>query len=457
MATARENVLLIHWHDLGRTLRSYGDASVRSPRTDALAAESFLFCDAHATAPLCSPSRGSLLTGRYPHENGLVGLAHHGWEYHEDVVTLQHAMSNGGWHTTLYGMQHETTHMTRLGYDEYDVENSYCDHVVSLAEGFFERIGDVPFLLNAGFFETHRPFPQSEYEYADPATVHVPSYLPDTAQVREDLAAFHGSITKADRAVGRLLDALAAHGLDQNTWVVFYTDHGAALPRAKSTLYAAGTGIAMMVRPPRDRALTPARLDDLFSGVDLMPTLLDLLGVEIPAAVDGVSHAERLLGTRDDPVRERVFTEKTFHDSYDPMRAVRTKQWSYIENYAPRRELDLPLDIQDSLSGAAVAGRFDGPRPSVELYDLLADPDEMHNVADDARFAAVRAELAEQLNTWRENTGDVLLSDAEGSALAAANMERYQATLAAKSETIPRSPRGTDRELDDPLQGGSSV
>lgn len=457
MPTPHENVLLVHWHDLGRHLHSYGHASVVSPHTDALAAESFVLTDAHATAPLCSPSRGSLLTGRYPHENGLVGLAHHGWEYREDVVTLQQALTGAGWHTALFGMQHETTHMTRLGYDEYDVENSYCDHVVSLAEGFLSRIGDQPFLLNAGFFETHRPFPATEYEYADPAGVEVPPYLPDTPEVREDIAAFHGSITKADRAVGRLLDALADHDLDENTWVVFYTDHGAALPRAKSTLYAAGTGIALMVRPPRARGLAPRRIDDLFSGVDLMPTLLELLGVPIPAGVHGVSHAAQLAGDAPDAARDVVFTEKTFHDSYDPMRAVRSKHWSYIENYADRPELELPLDIADSLSGEAVAGRYCAPRAAVELYDLVADPFEEHNLADVPDLGDVRAALAARLHGWREDTGDVLLSDADGSALAEQNMTRYLAQIAPKPETVPRSPRGTDRELADPVKGGSAV
>ena len=128
-----------------------------------------------------------------------------------------------------------------------------------------------PFLLTAGFFETHRPYPPERYEPADPTTVTVPDYLPDTDDVRQDLADFYGAIEVADAAVGRLLDTLSAAGLDDSTWVVFMTDHGPALPRAKSTLYDAGTGIALIVRAPSRLRCQPKVYDELFSGVDLLP------------------------------------------------------------------------------------------------------------------------------------------------------------------------------------------
>ncbi len=217
----RDNVLIIHWHDLGRYLGAYGHHDVSSPRLDELAAEGILFTRAHATAPLCSPSRGSLFTGRYPQSNGLVGLAHHGWEYRAGVRTLPQILSESGWHTALFGMQHETSYPARLGFDEYDVSNSYCEYVVEHARRWLTEPPEKPFLLTAGFFETHRPYPRDRYEPADATGVDVPGYLPDTAEVRQDLAEFYGSISVADAAVGRLLDTLSATGLDRTTWVVF--------------------------------------------------------------------------------------------------------------------------------------------------------------------------------------------------------------------------------------------
>jgi arylsulfatase A-like enzyme len=425
-----DNVLLVHWHDLGRYLGVYGRTDVSSPRLDQLADEGILFTRAHATAPLCSPSRGSLFTGRYPQSNGLVGLAHHGWEYRSDVRTLPEILSEYGWYSALFGMQHETSYPSRLGFDEFDVSNSYCEYVVEQTERWLRgHDNGRPFLLTAGFFETHRPYPRDRYQPANAATVEMPGYLPDTAPVRQDLADFYGAIATADAAVGRILDTLAATGLDASTWVVFFTDHGAAFPREKSTLYEAGTGIAMIIRPPTGMAMPPRVYDELFSGVDLLPTLLGLLGIAEPGDIEGISHARALLAQDSTaPVRDHVYTTKTYHDSFDPIRAIRTKDFSYIENYTHRPLLDLPWDIEESPSGHAVAPLVTAPRPERELYDLRADPTEINNLLlggglDGADTIA--ADLAVRLHDWRQQTGDVIPSDFAGSRIAARYTETY--------------------------------
>jgi arylsulfatase A-like enzyme len=426
-AARRDNVLLVHWHDLGRYLGAYGHTDVESPRLDRLAAEGIVFTRAHATAPLCSPSRGSLFTGRYPQSNGLVGLAHHGWEYRSGVRTLPHILAESGWHTALFGMQHETSYPSTLGFDEFDVSNSYCEYVVEHATRWLADPPAQPFLLTTGFFETHRPYPRDRYDPANPADVAVPDYLPDTGDIREDLAEFYGSIAVADAAVGQLLDTLEQTRLDESTWVVFMTDHGPALPRAKSTLYDAGTGIALIVRPPRAAGIEAQIYDELFSGVDLLPTLLELLGVEIPADVEGLSHAAGLRTPGGQPARTEVYTTKTYHDSFDPIRAIRTKEYSYIENYASRPLIDLPCDIAERAPGRVMEPLVQSQRPARELYDLIEDPTESHNllaadVTDKAE--AIANDLALLLDEWRNKTNDVIPSDFAGTRIA----ERYTET-----------------------------
>jgi arylsulfatase A-like enzyme len=427
VAARRDNVLLVHWHDLGRYLGAYGHSDVSSPRLDQLAAEGIVFTRAHATAPLCSPSRGSLFTGRYPQSNGLVGLAHHGWEYRAGVRTLPHILSESGWYTALFGMQHETSYPPTLGFDEFDVSNSYCEYVVEHATHWLTDPPERPFLLTAGFFETHRPYPRDRYDPADPDDVAVPDYLPDTGDIREDLAEFYGSIAVADAAVGQLLDRLDRTGLDDSTWVVFMTDHGPALPRAKSTLYDAGTGIALIVRPPRAAGIEPQVYDELFSGVDLLPTLLELLGLDTPPDIEGLSHAATLRTPRIKPVRTEVYTTKTYHDSFDPIRAIRTKEYSYIENYATRPLLDLPWDIAESAPGRVMESLVQSQRPPRELYDLVEDPTESHNLlAADVtdKSEAIANELALLLDDWRNKTNDVIPSEFAGTRIA----ERYTET-----------------------------
>jgi arylsulfatase A-like enzyme len=426
----KDNVLLVHWHDLGRYLGAYGHDDVSSPRLDQLASEGILFTRAHATAPLCSPSRGSLFTGRYPQSNGLLGLAHHGWEYRAGVRTLPQLLSESGWHTALFGMQHETSFPGRLGFDEYDVSNSFCEYVVERTTRWLRDAPTTPFLLTAGFFEAHRPYPRDRYEPADADDVELPDYLPDLPDVREDLADFYGSIAVADAAVGQLLDTLTETGLDASTWVVFLTDHGPALPRAKSTLYDAGTGIAMIVRPPTRFGASGRVYDELFSGVDLVPTLLSVLGLPVPDDVEGLSHAANVLDGIADPtpVRAAVYTTKTYHDSFDPIRAIRTKDFSYIENYATRPLLDLPLDIEQSAPGRAVAPFSAAPRPSRELYDLRADPTERDNLLSglvSEESESIANELAMVLNDWRQKTNDVIPSDFAGTRISARYTETY--------------------------------
>lgn len=448
-------MLIVHWHDLGRQLGAYGHADVSSPRLDGLAAEGILFTRAHATAPLCSPSRGSLFTGRYPQSNGLIGLAHHGWEYRTGVRTLPQILGESGWYSALFGMQHETSYPKRLGFDEFDVSNSYCDYVTDKAEAWLRDdandLAGQPFFLTAGFFETHRPYPPDRYEPADSAQVDPPLYLPDIPEVRDDLAAFYGAIRTADAAVGRLLDTLVETGLDATTWVVFFTDHGPAFPRAKSTLYDAGTGIGLIIRPPTGRGGGGRVYDELFSGVDVVPTLLGLLGLTVPADLDGVSHAGALLdpGLQAAPPREHVYTTKTYHDSFDPIRAIRTKDYSYIENYVPRALLDLPLDIEQSPSGVAVAPYVGGPRPERELYDLRADPAETTNLLADGgpRADDIAADLAVRLHDWRRRTGDVIPSEFAGTRIAARYTETYLHIHHAKPSS--RSAIAADRGIEE--------
>jgi arylsulfatase A-like enzyme len=217
-------------------------------------------------------------------------------------------------------------------------------------------------------------------------------------------------------------------------------------------LYGAGTGISLIIRPPTRLGVAPKVYDELFSGVDLLPTLLDVFGIEIPADVEGLSHADHLFDPSADaaPVRREVFTEKTYHDSFDPMRAVRTKEHSYIENYTPRHLIDLPLDIQDSPSGEAVAKLAARPRAPRELYDLLADPSELHNLLagdhDEASERLANA-LALLLHEWRERTGDVCPSEFVGPRILFERTETYVEASVKLLGVRPTecSPIGTER------------
>ena len=410
----RPNVVLIHWHDTGTHLSPYGYPGAPSPRIAALADRSVVFERAFATAPLCSPARGSLFTGRYPHSNGLMGLAHLGWEYRANERTLPLLLANAGYRSVLVGLQHESSDPSTLGYDEVIDLNADCQYAPVVAELAAVRLkqlaaAEQPFFLTVGMFEPHRPFPPELYPPVEPGAVTVPGRLPDNDLVRADLAGFYGAVRVADTATGRILDTLDELGLTESTVIVFTTDHGIPFPGAKSTLHDSGVQVALIVRVPGGPA---GRNRQLVSHVDVVPTLLELVGVAVPASVQGVSFAETLRDGAGRSSRTAAFSEKNWHDpdQYDPARSVRTDHYRLIESSEARPRWPIPGDIAegDAVRGLP-AGALAEPRPSLELYDIAADPDERDNLAADEDLAEVLTEHVRLLREWQEITGDPLL------------------------------------------------
>jgi N-sulfoglucosamine sulfohydrolase len=429
----RPNVLFIICHDLGTQLGCYGDPSLRTANLDSLADAGVRFDNYFCTTPLCSPSRGSILTGRYPHSNGLNGLTHRGFCLNPDERCLPELLAEAGYDTRLFGFQHEAADPRRLGYHWVSErgEPARCalitPKVVEFLRGYAGGGRTAPFFTMVGFSEVHRDFKHEWYQPDDPAKVFLPPYLPDMPEVREDFADFHGLIHAADASVGDLLRALAETGLAESTWVIFTTDHGVPFPRAKSTLYDPGTRTALIMRWPagfaggrgrpgaqrgaREAGRLGARRGrgELLSNIDLLPTLLEAAGLAIPQAVQGRSFWPLLAGGRCRK-RDSIFAEKTYHDTYDPMRAIRTERYKYIRSYEHRPWLPLPTDIRRSLSGRAMAAKYREPRDPEELYDLARDPLEMENLAGRPEHEAVRQELSRQLTRWQEETQDPLLA-----------------------------------------------
>ncbi len=183
-----------------------------------------------------------MFTGLYTHQTGLMGLCHRGWEFDDDAVELAQYLRDGDYRTHLFGHQHETGgDPHRLGYQSlHSQDNHHCDAVSRSLIGFLasrEAHGDTPWFACAGFTNVHRttPWPQETSFAAD--NIEVPPYLPDNAASRGEFARFHQCIENMDAAVGRILDALRTQPFADNTLVIFTTDHGIGMPRAKSTFY----------------------------------------------------------------------------------------------------------------------------------------------------------------------------------------------------------------------------
>jgi len=427
------NILLVVVHDLGTRLGCYGHGSVPSPHLDRLAEGGVRFTRNFCTAPYCSPSRGSVITGRYPHVNGLMGLVNLGWEWRGQNVTLAKALGERGYDTYLFGLQHEARDkaVDALGFQHVSDRSlsRKGSAVAPLVEEFLAGRGNErrPFYARVGFSEVHRPF--TAYEPTDPATVSLPDWAADTPGAREDFAQYDGCIRAMDAAVGRILAALEQAGSRDGTLVVFTNDHGSPFPRAKATLYDAGIHTTLLMRWPGGFQGGRA-LSELISNVDLFPTVLEAAGAGVPENIQGRSFLPLLRGTEYVP-RDLVFAEKNTNPT-DVKRCVRGPRFKYIRNYHPGPELLIPTDSEISPTRRDMGNDHLRPRPEVELYDLVEDPTERTNLAGRPECAGVERSLAERLRTLQTETADPVLDGAVGRpATEEAILRRaYEATLA---------------------------
>ena len=401
------NILYIHSHDSGRYVQPYG-FQVPTPNIQLLADQGVLFREAFCAAPTCSGSRASLLTGLYCHNNGMLGLAHRGWklnDYHQHWV---HALRRAGYHSTLIGEQHISVDPGVIGYDELvKVDSNRAENVAPLT---IERLREAParpWFMSVGFFETHRDFfaPTSVRDtlYSLP-----PANLPDVVATRKDFAAFKASARSLDQGIGAVLHALHDLDLVDDTLVLCTTDHGIAFPGAKATLSDRGIGVMTIMRGPS--GFTGGKVVDAqVSHLDVYPTLCELAGVEAPAWLQGASLMPLVRGDVD-RLHEAIFAETTYHAAYEPQRAVRTERWKYI-----RRFDDYPhpvlanCDDSPSKDLWVEAGWGDRVVAREQLYDLVLDPVEGSNLADDPSSGEALEEMRGRLDAWMRETDDPLL------------------------------------------------
>ena len=405
----KPNILYLHSHDTGRYIQPYGYA-VPTPNLQKFAEQGVLFRNAFCGGPTCSASRAVLLTGLCAHSSGMIGLAHRGFRLKDYSQHLCHTMHSAGYETTLIGVQHVISGQEKhkLGYDnDVKVQSHRVQHVAPAAVDFLSGAPEMPFFLSVGFSQTHRVYPEpgpaEDARYCRP-----PDPLPDTPETRYDMACFKACARILDKGMGSVLDALEANGLAENTLVICTTDHGIAFPGMKCNLTDHGIGIMLMMRGPV--GFTGGKVvDGMVSHVDIYPTICDLIGVELPGWLQGKSIMPLVRGEAEE-VNQEIFSEVTYHAAYEPMRAVRTQRWKYIRRFGGRNRPVLPnCDDSPSKDVWMKHGWADRSLSEEELYDLIFDPNEAHNLVNDPDSAEVLEEMRGRMNRWMESTEDPLL------------------------------------------------
>lgn len=295
-----------------------------------------------------------------------------------------------------------------LGYSRIlDPQAEEINAVKSAGEMFIGKKHAKPFFLSVGFFQTHRPFPEPPDASDDPRYTMLPARLPDLPEIRRDLAGYKTSARHLDAAMGSVFDAIDSACLAENTLIICTTDHGIAFPQHKCTLTDYGTGVMMIVRGPG--GFTGGKVvDTMVSQVDVFPTLCELLDIEPPAWLDGVSFLP-LINGKTGKIREALFAEVNYHAAYEPMRSVRTSRWKYIRRFDPRSGPVLPNCDESNSRNAMLNLGWKNQKPANEsLFDLMLDPSECSNLADQAQFAAVLEDMRSLLDEWMKKTDDPL-------------------------------------------------
>jgi N-sulfoglucosamine sulfohydrolase len=417
----RPNIIYIHSHDTGRYIQPYG-YPVPTPNLQRLAETGILFRHAFSAAPTCSPSRGALLTGQCPHSAGIYGLANRGFYLSDYKQHIIHTLRKAGYYSAIAGIQHVAPIAEDIGYDKVlrpagfklrpDMPPGAADYlfakdVTPLALDFLNHVPKQPFWLTIGYGETHRRF-HDPGPAEDPRFSMPPSPITDAPETRLDFAAFKASARVLDTAVGEVLRALAANGLEDNTLIISTTDHGIPFPEMKCNMTNHGTGVYMMFRGPG-----PFRggkvVESMVSQIDIFPTLCDYLGIETPQWVQGKSLMPVLRGEAAE-VDDQVFSEVNYHAAYEPQRSVRTKQWNYARRFDGRTQPVLVnCDDGPSKKYWIDHGWKDRPVALEQLYDLTFDPGERNNLAADPAHAAVLEDMRSRLDRWMRATNDPLL------------------------------------------------
>ena len=434
-AAERPNILLIVGEDHGQELSCYGDENVKTPHIDGLAKEGMLFENAYVTQAVCSPSRSSIFTGLYPHQNGHLGLATHKYAMFKNWDTTYSKLQASGYYTGLLGKTHinpASIVEDCVDYRAIKSSNFGKKNLAAYAEKsaeFFQQSGDKPFFLTVNFPDAHHPLQnQVQGRPAKPLTPDEVGSIPyigkENERMHQIVTAYYNCMVRLDDCVGELLAELKKSGKLDNTLIIFIGDHGAQLPRGKIFATEAGMKVPYIVKWP-GKVKAGVRSEQLVSTVDFMPTFCDVAGVEAPAGLPGKSLVPLVTGT-DESWRQYVGYERNSDavNLYYPQRALRDsrykiiwsplaaqdrpdagaidyitqKKWSKC-SYSEAELKTLPAEIQ------AVYQTWINP-PEYQIYDLQNDEWEFINLAGKPEITEVEKRLKGALAQWMQDTSD---------------------------------------------------
>lgn len=402
----------ISWTDFG----CYGHPSIQTPHIDQLAQQGMRFDRFFLTASSCSPSRCSIISGRYPHNTGAAELH---TPLPAAMIAFPSRLQEAGYYTVQAGKTHMGPHAMASFNKAYGTQNGGPGGEAHWVEALQDRPRDKPFFAWFASLDAHRAWQVDSLGHKhSPNSVLVPPYLADTPETRQDLAAYYDEIGRLDRYVGLVKAELAKQGALDNTLILVMADNGMPFPRAKTRVYDSGMQSPLIVHWPQGIKEGGSVCASLVSAVDIAPTLLAVAGVAIPESFQGRSFAERFANPSG-VFRRYVYAEHNWHDYEALERSVRSHDYLYVLNERPHLSNGGPADSKNSPSqhalnqlrdagqlSAAQADIFQTPRPREELFAVQNDSLQLLNLASHPDYQAVLQQYRAELQSWRALTAD---------------------------------------------------
>jgi len=417
-AQERPNIILFIADDVSRDdIGCYGNSQVMTPCIDRLASSGIKFTNMFLTASSSSPSRNSIITGRYPHNTG-------GSELHTEppdyMISFPEVLKSNGYYTVQAGKFHMGPY-ARRGFDQINDNNKLNgDGGEELwIKCLQERPREKPFLLWFAAMDAHRAWGPNEFSGKhNPGEIVPPFYLAQGEKTRDDLARYYDEIYRFDHYIGLVYDELVAQGVADNTLIIIMADNGRPFPHSKTKVNDRGLLSPFIIHWPDGIGTKPRECTSLISSIDIAPTILELAFAAIPETIQGRSFA-KLLRRPGRNFRKFVFAEHNWHDYEAHERMLRTKDFLYILNSRPQFPQMGPADAVGSPSFAELDSLrkmnslskqqediFTAPRPSEELYRNDNDPDQFNNIAGLQEYGKILARMRKTVAEWMRETGD---------------------------------------------------
>jgi len=444
----RPNILWLVTEDMGQYIPPFGDSTIQTPTLSRLAEEGVIFTNFYSTSGVCAPSRAGIATGMYPSSIGAnhmrtgshtkqTGLSAYEAVPPAEVKMVSELLRMQGYYCTNNFKQ---DYQFRAPVTAWDENGPYA-HWRNRTEGQpFFAIFNFTDTHESGLFEPygHRHIETRHYHAGDTSyhwpngrmteeetTKHIPKdldfpippYLPDNDIVRRDMWKMYNNIAEMDKQVGAVLKQLENDGLLENTIIFFYGDHGGPLPRQKRLIYDSGLKTPLIVRFP-NMENAGVSSENLQCFIDLAPTLLSLAGVEAPSYMQG----QAFLGKHKAAENRKYIhaAADRFDEITDAIRAVKDQRFKYIRNYRPEQGYYLPVGYREQIPtmkellrlrdegelNSAQAQWFRESKPVHELFDCIADPHELNNLADDPAYKDKLDELSAEMDRWLADIGD---------------------------------------------------